>query len=75
MGKRVEMNDAALDMVTGGAFNFYSRDGQSLCYVDGVGTFNCDSNATSWIVSKMTAPGADPSAIAQEAIAQGMLWS
>ncbi|MBQ1311518.1 MAG: hypothetical protein IIY55_06685 [Blautia sp.] len=73
MGKRVAMNESELDLVSGGAFNFYSRDGQSQCYVDGVGTFNCSDTAATWIVSQMTA-GVSPADIADQAMANGYFW-
>ena len=75
MGSRFLMSDDSLESVNGGAFNFYDRNGQSACYVDGVGTFYCNAKAATWIVEQMSKPGASASAIADEAVARGLFWS
>lgn len=75
MGTRIQMNEDTLDLVNGGAFNFYDLEGQGACYVDGVGTFYCNDKAATWIVEQMSKPGASASAIADEAVARGLFWS
>ena len=75
MAARMQLNDDQLDMVTGGAFNFYAgKDGQKQVYVDGVGTFNCNDSASAWIISQITSPNASEEAIVKEALEKGMLW-
>lgn len=75
MANRVQLNDDQLDMVTGGAFNFYAgKDGQKQVYVDGVGTFNCSDAASAWIISQITSGNNSPAAVVEEAVAQGLLW-
>ena len=74
MGTRMQLDENFLDLVNGGAFNFYDRDGQSACYVDGIGTFYCNDRAGAWIVEQMSKPNASISAIADEAVARGLFW-
>ncbi len=74
MANRMALNDDQLDQVTGGAFNFYSRDGQKQVYVDGIGTFNCSDSASAWIISQVTSGNASPASVVEEAVAQGLLW-
>lgn len=46
MGNRVELNEASLDQVVGGAFHYNTQsDGSMTCRVDGAGTYNCSENA------------------------------
>ena len=74
MANREQLTDNQLESVTGGAFNFYSRDGQLQCYVDGVGTFNCNEKASNWIVSEMSRTGAALEQVVASAVEQGLFW-
>ena len=74
MANRMQLNDDQLEQVTGGAFNFYSRDGQKLVYVDGIGTFYCNDSASSWIISQMTSDNVAPDAIVEKALKEGLIW-
>ncbi len=75
MAARMQLNDDQLDMVTGGAFNFYAgKDGQKQVYVDGVGTFNCNDSASAWIVSQITSGNTSPESVVAEAVEKGLLW-
>ncbi len=75
MGKRVTLNDGAVDMISGGAFNFSEQDGKATCYVDGIGTFYCNKNSSDWIIKQMTKPGASVSDITNKALEAGVLWN
>ncbi len=73
MGTRSKLNDQELNNVVGGAFNFYTKDNENRCYIDGVGTFLCNADASTWIISQFST-GADPATIAQQAVEKGILW-
>ena len=75
MAKRMQLNDEQAEMITGGAFNFYtSNDGQKQVYVDGIGTFNCNDSASAWILSQITSGTTSPEDLISEAVKKGMLW-
>ena len=75
MAKRMQLNDNQAEMVTGGAFNFYSDDkGQKLLYVDGIGTFNCSDSASAWIIAQITGANSSEETIVKEALSKGLLW-
>ena len=75
MSKRVQLNEKEMEQIVGGAFNFYTKDGQQKCYVDGIGTFYCSSEAFSWVVER-TAGCDDPSSVVvQEALDKKLFWT
>ena len=72
MKNRVQLNDQELENVVGGVFNFYTKGSESLCYVEGSGTFLCSPDASAWIVQQMTS-GASTEDVVAKAIESGML--
>ena len=74
MAERVRLNNDDLQDVVGGAFNFYAKDNNGMCYIDGVGTYYCSPEASSWVVTKMTKAGTSPSDVVAEAVQQGLFW-
>ena len=43
---RIQLSEEDIENVVGGAFNFFYNDqGAYACYVDGVGRFECNSQA------------------------------
>ncbi len=71
---RVQLNDNQLEQVSGGAFNFYKKDDQNQCYVDGMGTFNCSADASNWVLQRMATTGAPVSTVIAEAVEKGLFW-
>ena len=70
-----KLTDDALDAVSGGAFNYFSRNGVNYCYVDNIGSFYAAADAFGYIA----AYASDSTKTAQEvvdwAIANGYLSS
>jgi len=73
MANRVKLDDQVLENVSGGAFNFYNKDGKAMCYIDGVGTYYCSAEASSWIISQITG-SESPASIVAGAVDKGLLW-
>ena len=71
---RVELNEQNLENVVGGAFNYFQRNGQTICKVDGVGAYYASPTAFGQIAAHAAA---DTSLTAQEvvdwAVANGYL--
>lgn len=71
--KREKLDEHELDTVSGGAFNFYTKDGANMVYVDGIGTYNCNDEASAWIVSEMSR-GANVEDLVNQSIKKGLFW-
>ena len=74
MANRVPLNDQVLEQVSGGAFNFYSQDGKTQCYVDGLGTFYCSEAASKWIINQVSMGNTAPDTVVAEAVEKGLFW-
>lgn len=62
-----------LDMISGGAFNFYQRDGQDFVYIDGIGTYYCSKEVGNWIASNITKCN-DIELLVKQAVNDGLFW-
>lgn len=69
--KRQLINENELDNITGGSFNFYNRDGLSLVYIDGFGTYYASSDTQNLIVQKLK-EGESVGNIVNDMISQGL---
>ena len=59
-----KLTDDALDAVSGGAFNYFSRNGVNYCYVDDIGSFYASADA----FGKVAAYSSDITKTAQEVV-------
>ena len=70
---RQEIIGDELDLISGGAFNFYQKDGSDLVYIDGIGTYYCSKEAGNWIASNAVKCN-DMELLVKQAIDDGLFW-
>ena len=68
------MNEHEVEKVVGGAFNFYTKNGQEKCYVDNLGTFFCTEGAFEWVVNRTADMTTPSTVVVEEALALGFFW-
>ncbi len=73
MKNRVQLTDQDLDNVVGGAFNFYTKDTENRCYIDGMGTYLCSPEASAWVVKQITS-GVPTADVLAQAVENGLFW-
>lgn len=75
MKDRMQLTDAELDLVFGGAWNYYDDGDQKMCHVDNYGTWKCTQDAASKI-RKLKAQNMDKTVqdIINMAISLGYFW-
>ena len=71
--KRQKIKDNDLDYISGGAFNFYQKDGKNLVYIDGIGTYYCDATAADWITSNII-KNKNIQSLLDQAIEKKLFW-
>ena len=74
MANRVELKDADIEKVVGGAFNFYTKGDNEKCYVDGLGTYYVSDGAFEWVVNRTAGSDVSSAQVVKEAISLGYFW-
>lgn len=68
-----EIDESYLNDVSGGGFNFYTRQGENLVYINGIGTFYYKEGTPERII-EMSMENKDINDIVNQAIANGLIW-
>lgn len=75
MAKRVELNEMEVEKVVGGSFNFFTRNGNNLCYVDDMNcTYYCTADAFQWVAEQTSDPSVSYEEVVELALAEGKFW-
>ena len=72
---RVELKEAEVEQIVGGAFNFYKNSaGLDKVYVDGYGAYFCTPNAAMWTIEQTAGNTRTCAEVLNEALALGYFY-